>query len=190
MPSQITHLVIAKKYLAKNQGLPSAIRDVKRFLDGTVLPDLDKNKSRSHYGVRTERTDMLKRNAEKVNPQKFLQTHDLSDDLDKGQYLHLYVDYQYYNVFLHDYYATSVGMDEDSNNMYQTTRRDDQYLIDRYHVAYDDTAYGAELREINAKWDREIAQRYGKNCPGRIPYSLPELESFIEAMASVKLPKG
>lgn len=190
MPSQITHLAVARKFLAKNQGLPTAIRDVQRFLDGNVLPDLDKDKQRSHYGVRTERTDLVKRNLEKVNPQKFLQTHDLSDDLHKGQYLHLYVDYQYYNVFLRDYYATHVCMDEDSNNMYQTTRRDDRYLIDQYHVAYDDTSYGDELREINLAWDRDHEQRYGANCPCKIPYDLPQLEAFIEEMASIKLPEN
>ena len=97
MPSQIIHLAIAKKYLEKHQHV---MKDEQAFLDGNVLPDLGADKAVSHCGVRNEMHDLVKRNREKVNPNKFAETHDMSDCLNRGQYLHLYVDYQYYNVLL------------------------------------------------------------------------------------------
>ncbi len=101
MPSQIIHLAIAKKFLQKH---PRVIKNVCDFFDGNVIPDLAKDKAHSHCGVRTEKFDMVKRNAEKVSPIKFATTHDMCDDLNKGQYLHLYVDDKYYNDFLLRYF--------------------------------------------------------------------------------------
>lgn len=180
MPSQITHLAIAKRYLEKHPGL---IRDVQRFLDGSVLPDLDSNKERSHCGVRAERTNIVKRNLEKVDPQKFLDTHDMQDDLNKGWYLHLYVDYQYYNNFLKDYFRR-VGFVQSSIDMYETTRRDDKHLMERYRVAYTDTGYAPGLVEINLKWDREHERRHGHDYAYEIPYTLSELDAFVEEMSA------
>ncbi|MBO4726038.1 MAG: hypothetical protein J5598_00365 [Clostridia bacterium] len=84
MPSQMTHLAIAKRYLEKH---PQIIKDVQRFLDGNVLPDLNPDKAVSHCGDRSEKYDILKHNRKKVNPIKFMATHDMRDDLNKGQYL-------------------------------------------------------------------------------------------------------
>lgn len=180
MPSQITHLAIAKKYLEKHPGL---IRDVQRFLDGSVLPDLDPNKERSHCGVRAERVNIVKRNLEKVDPQKFLATHDLQDDLNKGWYLHLYVDYQYYNIFLKNYFQR-VSFGQSSIDMYETTRRDDKYLMEQYQVSYQDASYASELAAINHKWDQEHERRHGHDYAYEIPYGLPELDAFVDEMSA------
>ena len=97
MPSQITHLAVAKRYLEKH---PQLVKDRQAFLDGNVLPDLADNKAESHCGVRTEKNSLVKRNAEKINLAKFIATHNLSDALNQGLYLHLYVDYYFYNDYL------------------------------------------------------------------------------------------
>ena len=188
MPSQMTHLAIAKRYLAKH---PQVIQDVQTFLDGNVLPDLNPNKAASHCGSRTEKHDIIKRNAEKVNPAKFAATHDMRDDLNKGQYLHLYVDNQYYNVFLLDYYQRAGTVwEQTSTDMYETTRRDDKYLQEKYGVGYADTTLGHELKVINDVWDSENAVK--RRQPGykfEIPYDLATLDEFIEQMSDIEIPQ-
>lgn len=186
MPSQITHLAVARCYIARHRGLPSAIKDEKRFLNGNVWPDLDPDKERSHCGVRTEKHDLVKRNLEKVNPEKFRQTHDLRDEFNQGQYLHLWVDCNYYNVLLRSYFA-AVDKMQSSKDIYETTQRDNRYLQQKYQVSCQDTAYAQELAALNAAWDREHHQRFGYDYAYSFPYSLAELDEFIAEMASVTL---
>ena len=187
MSSQITHLSIAKRFLQKHAGV---VKDVQRFLDGNVVPDLAANKAESHYGVRTEMHDIVKRNTEKVNPMKFAMTHDMRDDFNKGQYLHLYVDYQYYNCFLLSYFQQRLPVERMATDMYETTRRDDAYLQKKYGVTYGDTSFERELQRINAIWDTENAK---KRCqPGyefTIPYDLVALDKFVEKMSDTSIPE-
>lgn len=186
MPSQITHLAIAKRFLEKHKKM---IKDVQGFLDGNVLPDLHPDKAVSHCGVRTEINNIVKYNAEKVNPAKFATTHDLSDDLNKGQYLHLYVDYQYYNVFLADYVRKQTVGKQMGIDMFETSRRDDQYLRQKYGVAYSDSSLEQRLIEINDDWDQESNKK--RIQPGYhyvFPYDFVELDEFIEKMSEITIP--
>ena len=185
MSSQITHLAVAKRFVEKH---PNLIKDVKRFYDGSVVPDLEPNKALSHYGVRTEKHDMIKYNREKVNPAKFLATHDLSDDFNKGWYLHLYVDYEYYNHFLAQYYQRATSGEQASIDMYEVSRRDDKYLSEKYGVSYYDTNFGAELQKINDEWDAEcIVKRCRPNYGFNLPYDFATLDQFIEQMAETEI---
>lgn len=185
----MTHLAIAKRYLEKH---PQSIRDVQAFYDGNVLPDLNPDKAASHCGVRTEKCDIVKRNAEKVSPDKFAKTHDLSDDLNRGQYLHLCVDYQYYNVFLLDYFKQNhTAWEQTLIDMYETTRRDDVYLQKKYGVSYADTTMVRELQEINDIWDGEmdkLRQRAGYHYA--FPYEIDTLDEFIEQMSAIDIPQA
>ena len=187
MPSQITHLAVAKRYLEKH---PQTITDVQAFYDGSVLPDLDPNKAVSHCGTRAEKNDIVKRNAEKVNPTKFVATHDMSDDLNRGQWLHLYVDYQYYNVFLLNYFKRT-EKDQTSIDLYETTRRDDAYMQKKYGVGYADTTVDGELQKINDIWDDEMVEiRRRPDYQFDFPYDLTALDAFIEQMADAEMPQA
>ena len=180
----MTHLAVAKRYLEKH---PQSIRDVQGFLDGNVIPDLHPDKAVSHCGVRTEKYDIVKRNREKVNPDKFAATHDMSDDLNRGQYLHLYVDYQYYNVFLLNFFQHT-EKEQTSIDLYETSRRDDAHLQKKYGVAYGDTTLGRELREINDIWDDEMVEiRQRPDYQFSMPYDLNALDTFIEQMSDVEI---
>lgn len=187
MPSQITHLAVAKRFIEKH---PHVIKDMQRFFDGSVVPDLDPDKGKSHCGIRTEKHDILKYNREKVNPEKFLATHNLSDDFDKGQYLHLYVDYKCYNEFLLDYFQQDKPSKQINIDIYEASRRDDEYLSQKYGVTYADTNYARELEVLNATWDNEAAEK--RREPGYcfdMPYDLDALENFIEKMSDTELPQ-
>ena len=187
MPSQMTHLAIAKRFLEKH---PNVIKDVQRFLDGNVLPDLHSDKAVSHYGSRTERHDIIKYNREKVNPDKFLINRDMQDDLNKGVFLHLYVDYQYYNDFVAEYFK-NIGSNRQqvAIDMYEVSRRDDAYLGEKYGVAYTDTTYGSELKCINDIWDQEHAERRRqKKYNFDYPYDFKAVDGFIEKMSDIIIP--
>lgn len=187
MASQITHLAIAKKYLEKH---PREVQNVQAFLDGNVLPDLDSDKAVSHYGVRTEKYDVVKRNAEKVNPAKFAELNDLNDDKNRGIYLHLYVDYQFYNVFLLDYFKNVASMQQTSIDLYEATRRDDVFLEKKYGVSYFDSTVGAELQKINDIWDDENAERRCRDDYQFVfPYSLEQIDEFINEMSEIDIPQ-
>lgn len=187
MPSQITHLAVAKRYLEKH---PQTILDVQAFLDGNVLPDLASDKAQSHCGIRTERNSLVKRNAEKVSVDKFVATHDLSDCLNQGQYLHLYVDYFFYNDFLLAYFK-QVEIKQSSIDMYETSRRDDLYLMQKYKVGYADTTLGDELQKINDAWDLEyVEKRQQAGYHFMTPYNFDELDAFIERMSDITIPQN
>lgn len=186
MPSQITHLAIAKRYLEKH---PQTIFDVQAFLDGNILPDLAADKANAHCGVRTEMHDLVKRNREKVDPVKFAMTHDMHDDLNKGQYLHLYVDYQFYNVFLLEYFK-NITIEQSAIDMYEVTRRDDRYLEKKYQVAYSDSTLHEELQKINDLWDKENAElRCNPAYKFAFPYKTEELDAFIEEISEIVIPQ-
>ena len=187
MPSQIIHLAIAKRYLVKHHGV---IKNVQLFMDGNVLPDLGADKSVSHCGVRTETHDLIKRNREKVNPQKFSREHDMTDDLNRGQYLHLLVDDAFYNDLLHDYFTT-VDMEQSSIDMYETTCRDEAFLMQKYHVKHQDSTYATELVGLSRAWDQDHARRrakQGEQYHYVIPYDLSTLVEFVEKMSDVQFP--
>ncbi len=188
MPSQITHLAVAKKFLEKHIG---AIRDVQRFLDGSVMPDLSSDKAASHCGVRTEMKDSVKLNLEKVNPGKFVATHDMSDDFNKGQYLHLYTDDRYYNDFLLAYFQKEKSWDQIANDMYETTRRDDKYLRLKYGVEYADTSVAHELQVLNDGWDNEcVKKRQQLGYYFVTPYDFVALDEFIDIVSNVNIPQN
>ena len=186
MPSQITHLAVAKRYLEKH---PQLVEDRQAFLDGNVLPDLADNKAESHCGVRTEKKSLVKRNAEKINLVKFIATHNLSDALNQGLYLHLYVDYYFYNDFLLDYFKKST-FKQSAIDMYETSRRDDAYLKEKYGVDYEYAPLAKELQEINNQWDLEyVEKRQQAGYFFVFPYDFNALDAFIEKMSDIIIPQ-
>ncbi len=187
MPSQITHLAVAKRYLEKH---PQLVEDRQAFLDGNVLPDLADNKAQSHCGVRTEKNSLVKRNAEKINLEKFVATHDLSDSLNQGKYLHLYVDYYFYNDFLLGYFKQSTFR-QSAIDMFETSRRDDKYLKQKYGVGYEDSSLVGELRKINDQWDLEyVEKRQQAGYSFVFPYDFNALDAFIEKMSDITIPQS
>lgn len=183
MPSQITHLAIAKRYLQLH---PKQIKDVQRFIDGSVLPDLAADKAAAHCGVRTEFNDVVKRNREKVNPELYRTTHDMNDDFHKGWYLHLLTDDQFYNVLLRSYFA-GVSMNQSSIDLFESTQRDNPYLMDKYGVGYADATDTKALIDINLAYEQDHHRRFGYGYQYTLPYTLAELDAFIEQMAAVQV---
>jgi len=125
MASTYTHLAIVKRYLEK---YGHEIADPIAFCDGNVLPDFAENIDISHYGSRAEKKDLLKRHREKVSPQKFLQMNTLDNDLNRGIFLHLHTDWNYYNDFLSHDYLINIELPKLKKDNHRTWNEVDTHL--------------------------------------------------------------
>lgn len=89
MPGYVIHLAVANVHLSCRHD----VRDADAFLRGTIAPDLLLPKEASHFGDDTARPGL----------DLFADTHDLSDDYQRGYFLHLLTDHLFYNRFLSDF---------------------------------------------------------------------------------------
>ena len=85
------------------------------FILGSVLPDLTKDKSKTHYGKSPAYT----------NFKKFLLFNDLSTELNKGEFVHLITDYLFYNHYLEFFSKKDIYNDYDISN---------KSIIEKYNV--------------------------------------------------------
>ena len=75
--------------------------------------------------------------------------------------------------------------------MYEVSRRDDNYLREKYKVSFADSTMVAELQKINDLWDQEmVEQRRNPEYKFTFPYQAEELDQFIEKMAQVTIPQN
>ncbi len=87
MAGYIIHLAVAEAYIRKHS---EDIKDYNKFIEGVIFPDSVSDKSITHYGEKSS----------KVNLNLFLEKNDITDDYNKGYFLHLVTDYIFYNKFL------------------------------------------------------------------------------------------
>jgi len=183
----LTHLAVAKRYIEIN----GEVDNIQDFYDGSVLPDLTDDKEKTHYGTRTEMTSLLKRNIEKVNPEKFLQHNKLDNDINRGKYLHMRVDWEYYNNFISPDHQAKTNFETFFKDVVYTDNLCADYIMKKYGVYFGLTsaAIEKEITELKKQWKNGDISRWGKNFVGEMLYSKKELDAFIEKMARVKLPR-
>ena len=120
MPGYVIHLAVGKVYSQNNK-----IKDLKSFEKGIIMPDLQKDKAKSHYGPYSSSPGL----------DEFINEEGIEDSFDEGYFLHLLTDYYFYNKFL-DKWKPGIYDDYDKLN---------EELIKKY---------GIELsREIKDKVD-------------------------------------
>ena len=97
MPGFTIHLAIGEQYIKKHK---EEIKNKKEFIKGIIAPDLnekmtdiEKNKSKSHYGKWEEYSAT-------TNIEQFLKDKNVNvnEDYWKGYFLHLLTDYYFYNI--------------------------------------------------------------------------------------------
>lgn len=111
MAGYVIHLSVAEEYLKKH---PNANEDYKEFINGVIFPDSVKDKSETHYGVESSKTNL----------KEFLKEHKLNTSFERGYFLHLLTDYLFYNKYL-DCISTEIYNDYDILN---------DVLIQKYNV--------------------------------------------------------
>ena len=79
--------------------------DYNRFIEGVIFPDSISDKSITHYGEKSSKTDL----------KAFLEDNKIDNDYNKGYFLHLVTDYIFYNKLL-KYFSKDIYNDYDILN--------------------------------------------------------------------------
>ncbi len=125
------HLAVGEQYIEKHTG---KIKDEKEFIRGIVAPDLnekmtdiEKNKSKSHYGKWEEYSSI-------TNIEQFLNDKNvnINEDYWKGYFLHLLTDYYFYNI---DFLKESNEIAKAKDHFYHDYDCLNKYLIEKYDVS-------------------------------------------------------
>ena len=185
MPGVAVHLSVAKRYIEKHK---NEIMNVRDFYDGNILPDMQGDKEDTHYGSRKS-NDLITKFREKIDIKKFLEKNTLDNDINRGKYLHLVTDWEYYNNFLPLDYLKTVSSFEYSKDITFTSSSLDNFLIDRYKLTTDMISVWDELLKLLEKWEQEEIEKYGQSPPdGRMIYSEQEIVDFIERISNTNIP--
>ena len=86
------HILIAEKYCEKHK-----VENPLIYLDGAILPDIQKDKVASHFGKDIKPMSVKEALDAKVDIKTCAKTLDFEKDVDKALFLHLLTDYVYYN---------------------------------------------------------------------------------------------
>ena len=85
MPGYVIHLAVGKVYSQNNE-----INDLERFKEGIIAPDIEEDKSKSHYGPYSSSPGL----------NEFLEKQGIKDSYNEGYFLHLLTDYLFYNKYI------------------------------------------------------------------------------------------
>lgn len=102
MAGYVIHLAVAESYIKKHE---DDIKDYNRFIEGVIFPDSVSDKSITHYGEKSSKTDL----------KAFLEDNKINNDYNKGYFLHLITDYIFYNKLL-KYFSKDIYNDYDILN--------------------------------------------------------------------------
>lgn len=102
MAGYVIHLAVAESYIKKHE---DDIKDYNRFIEGVIFPDSVSDKSITHYGEKSSKTDL----------KAFLENNKIDNDYNKGYFLHLVTDYIFYNKLL-KYFSKDIYKDYDILN--------------------------------------------------------------------------
>ena len=111
MPGYVIHLSVAEEYLRKHH---KEKENYNEFIEGVIFPDSVTDKSLTHYGEKSSRTNLY----------KFLQNKKIDNSFDRGYFLHLLTDYLFYNKYV-DVFSKDMYNDYDILN---------KILIKKYNV--------------------------------------------------------
>ncbi len=109
MPGYVIHLAIAEEYSKKH-----IIQDYEEFIEGVIFPDSVKDKSETHYGPKSSKSNLY----------DFLKENNIDTSFKKGYFLHLLTDYLFYNKYIHVI----------SNDIYNDYDILNKKLIEKYNV--------------------------------------------------------
>lgn len=83
MAGYVIHLAVAEEYLRNHK----QTENYEEFIEGIIFPDSVKDKSETHYAVKSS----------KSNLDKFLKDKKIDNSFNRGYFLHLLTDYLFYN---------------------------------------------------------------------------------------------
>lgn len=111
MAGYVIHLAVAEEYIRKH---PKENASYDEFIEGVIFPDSVKDKSETHYGEKSSKSNLY----------EFLKDRNIDTAFNRGYFLHLLTDYLFYNHYL-EYYSKDLYNDYDILN---------KALIEKYKV--------------------------------------------------------
>lgn len=111
MPSYAIHLAVAEEYLRKHKDTKE---NYDEFIKGVIYPDTVKDKSTTHYGLKSSL----------ANLELFFKENNIRDSFNRGYFLHLLTDYLFYNRYI-ECWSRDIYHDYDILN---------EILVEKYHL--------------------------------------------------------
>jgi hypothetical protein len=111
MAGYVIHLAVAEQYIRKHK---DENNNYEEFINGVIFPDSVKDKSKTHYGSESSKSNLY----------NFLLDKSLDTAFNRGYFLHLLTDYIFYNKYL-DCISKDIYNDYDILN---------KTLIEKYNV--------------------------------------------------------
>ena len=131
MPSFNIHLAIANRYIQKHK-----IENPKEFLEGSIAPDFEENKRKSHYTVYSSKDTIIEHLKNKVSIENFLKENEVKTDYEKGVFLHLLTDKLFFTEFFPIKYLEKTDYKEFVKNLYFSYHETNDYLIEKYNIKF------------------------------------------------------
>ena len=170
MPSLDIHIAIARKYLKKYND----IKDEVAFIKGNLDPDLAEDRIASHYTKEKDKKELSKILKNKVGLNDYLKDKNVSNDYEKGYFLHLVSDYIFFNFFFDKDYIKTTTYTNFKKDLYYSYNMIHDYLINKYDISY--YPFENEVKKRIAA--SQVAANYnGEKKINIIPYK--KLDCFI-----------
>ena len=178
MANFTVHLAIAQEWARLHNKFYSD-----DFMYGAVAPDLlakiNNLQGNFHYGIATKDMPIELQYKNKVDLHKYVMQNDINSDYDLGYFLHLVVDYYFFNVFL-DLDKIAKLPFNFKQALYENYDATLPYVNSKYNVKYD-----CSYKELEYVKDR-YANFVGGNFRCLL-YDNAKLSQFIEDMAHIDL---
>lgn len=178
MASFAIHLAVAKVYLNHYP-----IHNEEEFMKGVVAPDLVKDKSKSHYSDPTLNNSLKEIMLKKVNLKKYLLTNRMNTDYQKGYFLHLFTDYEFFTNFFDEDMVEDMSYDEFFKDLYYSYECTNKEMEEKYPV---------HLYSLKGKLEDDIYMRMKKkrydnfeSCLDILP--VDKLENWIDTIGQIHL---
>lgn len=132
MPSLDIHIAIARKYLKEHND----IQDEIAFIKGNLELDLVDDRNESHFTKKGNKDNLLNILKNKIQLDEYLKTTKISDDYEKGYFLHLLTDYIFFNDFLDKDYIKNTDYNNLKKDLYYSYNIAHNYLNENYDIDY------------------------------------------------------
>ncbi len=143
------HIAIGKVYLKNYQ-----ISDTNAFFKGIIAPDLG-DKDLTHYtNTNRDKRDLIDYLAKKVNLYQYLLNNNITNDYDKGVFLHLITDYLFFNNFFEKEYLLKTNHSDFVKDLYYSYDLNNKHLEVKYdlkEVSNNETIKSAIQKSLQGK---------------------------------------
>ncbi|MBQ3321195.1 zinc dependent phospholipase C family protein [Candidatus Saccharibacteria bacterium] len=131
MPGITIHLASANQYLKKHLE-----ENREEFIRGTIAPDIAKDYNASHYSKPCNRDSLEEYLKAKVDIYEAFLDLDLSKAFNRGQILHLIMDFEFYNNYFDEDEIRDLSLEEFRSIMYHDYASLNRHVKEKYGVEF------------------------------------------------------